>query len=309
MKRHLVIPPLRSKLEYWSVRLQNLRKQQTIIAGRTTRNVIVTTTPATKPSRNGPNTVGTVMVPIHSSLILLVTQPQAKARCPRATTNKARLLSEQGHTGPYCYIKRKFIWFFLVVVLAQEGETVSMFRGDAVFHNILSLDKNRKRDSVPTSAVSLEKQPVASPQGSRRDIEQSKERDSMMRKATAFALSGCPSPSTPPVALSAPGAISPRNADRAGLFFCMDNSWFNFFFFKPTYSGGKGLFHEGYLKKKGEHNPIWKRRWFVLKDYKVYYYEEQNRARLLGIIQLQDTMLVRISPPSSHVHQALNLWK
>ncbi len=98
-----------------------------------------------------------------------------------------------------------------------------MFRGDAVFHNILSLDKNRKRDSVPTSAVSLEKQPAASPQGPRRlDVEQSKERDSMMRKATAFALSGCPSPSTPPVALaSAPGAISPRNGDRAGMFLCL----------------------------------------------------------------------------------------
>jgi serine/threonine protein kinase len=69
-----------------------------------------------------------------------------------------------------------------------------------------------------------------------------------------------------------------------------------------------GPYHEGYLKKKGENNPIWKRRWFVLKDLKVTYYEDQTVPTVFGSIELQECMLVRITPPSSHLHQALNLW-
>lgn len=42
---------------------------------------------------------------------------------------------------------------------------------------------------------------------------------------------------------------------------------------------------------------------------KVTYYEDQTIPIVLGVIELQEAMLVRITPPSSHLHQALNLWK
>jgi hypothetical protein len=47
----------------------------------------------------------------------------------------------------------------------------------------------------------------------------------------------------------------------------------------------------------------------VLKDLKVTYYEDQTVPTVFGTIELQECMLVRITPPSSHLHQALNLWK
>lgn len=66
---------------------------------------------------------------------------------------------------------------------------------------------------------------------------------------------------------------------------------------------------EGYLKKKGEQNPIWKRRWFTLKDHILYYYEDQKRPKPLGQINLQSALLIRPTPPSSHLAQALSIWR
>ena len=66
---------------------------------------------------------------------------------------------------------------------------------------------------------------------------------------------------------------------------------------------------EGYLKKKGEQNPIWKRRFFYLKDHVLYYYEDQRKQKLLGQINLHDALLIRTSPPSSHLAQALSIWR
>lgn len=66
---------------------------------------------------------------------------------------------------------------------------------------------------------------------------------------------------------------------------------------------------EGYLKKKGEQNPIWKRRWFQLRDHVLYYYEDQRRLKLLGTINLGEALLIRVSPPSSHFAQTFSIWR